>query len=158
MNQVLNVPTQQEALQAMRKYVEASSNVDKINAQLRLEKAELEAKYADKLNAYESEASNAAQVVEAYAQHHRSSILQGDAKGANLGAGKIGWKSNPPKLVANNWDEVLTYLKRAKPELVRTVEEVDKKALLEQAKEMKAKDLEKIGLAIQQEEKFFIKF
>lgn len=157
MNQPLNV-TQQEALAAMRSYVEAQSNIDKIAAQMRLEKAEIEAKYADKIVTLEQQRDALQRKVEVFATANRASLLTGDAKSTSFGAGKIGWKASPPKLVARNWDELREYLQRAQPHLIRTIEEVDKKALLDEAKTWKPKDLEKVGLSIESEESFFIKF
>jgi phage host-nuclease inhibitor protein Gam len=154
------VVSKEDALKAMEDYAEASFEISKLDAQERIKVNKINDDYSKQRAPYEERMQMAQAKVEAYANDNRDELLQDGAKSTLFGAGKISWKLSPAKIILNGakkWDEVLVRLKKKYPQFVRTKEEIDKSQLLKEAKQMKEKDLERLGIALHQEEKFSIK-
>jgi len=69
--------------------------------------------------------------VQTWCEAHRSELLKGDAKTANLVTGEVAWRSRPPSVLIRGMDIVIETLKRlGLGRFVRTKEEVNKEAVL----------------------------
>lgn len=147
-------PSKGAAETAMHDYANATAEITALEAAKKLELNALEEKYRPQLNDLKTKLETAQTVIEEFVKAN-DSIFDGK-KSTRFGVGTIGYRSGTPKLqLLDGWD-----WDKVKPELdekyIRTVQEIDKTALLKDFKE-EPETLEEVGLTITQEETFFIK-
>lgn len=82
-------------------------------------------------------------------------------KSIKIGMVEIGFKTNPPKLVAvdgKKWPEILKLAKQYYKKYVRNKPELDKSALLKLRDDEKSKEVyDKLCVKVEQDENFFVK-
>jgi len=92
----------------------------------------------------------------AWAEEHPAEF--GKHKSIEMIHGTIGWRVNTPSLktlAGWTWDRVLEAVKKCAPSYVRTKEDVNKQAILND-REMLGQDLKQLGVRVVQEEDFFV--
>ena len=91
--------------------------------------------------------------LEIWCEAHRAELLVGEAKSARLGAGIIGWRTRPSRVVLKEVERVIEWLTKAAMEkFLRRKVEVDKEAMLKEPSEA-----EKIpGVEIKKGEEFYV--
>ena len=148
--------TPQEAEKLMGEYAKAAATHKKLTAQIEEKVTDIRTKYEDKLNA-ENEIMNE---IVPQLEHYAKGVDMNGKKSLDMLHGTIGFRTDTPSLKAlkgNKWDDILTKVKKYLPDFVRTKEEIDKKDILANRTEPAVvKNLEKCGMEIVQEEKFFV--
>ncbi|MDA8597023.1 host-nuclease inhibitor Gam family protein [Candidatus Pacebacteria bacterium] len=99
----------------------------------------------------ESEATMAA--LERFAAENKEELLGDEARSFTLGNGTAGWREHPAKVNIRDTEKVLAAIKRLGLPFIRTVEEIDKKAML--ANQETAKSID--GVSIGQAETFYVR-
>lgn len=159
------IPTQADAVEAMSVYAQAQANLEKIESQKKLELLKVEQKYAGAINDFTEQRDACGDIIIRYAQANRDSLFTDKKRSTAIGVGTVGVKLNPPKLVlaeGYSWEAALNKVKTTwLGEYVRVTEEIDKKAILQDFKnvtdESDLNDLAQAGLVIQQDEQVYIK-
>lgn len=157
-------PTQAEAVEAMNVYAQAQANLERVESQRKLEMLKVEQKYAEAINEFTETRDAAADIVIRFTQANRDDLFTDKKRSTSIGVGTVGVKLNPPKLTlaeGYSWDAALKKVKMLwAGEYVRTTEDLDKNALLQDFKTGRTEDLEMLaqaGLVIQQDEQVYIK-
>jgi len=151
--------TYAEAQTAANTYAAASIKRDKITAELNDKLKAVREKYEPSLTAIEDELSNPVEVLETFAKEQRPSW---EAKSIELSNCIIGFRTNPPsvgKKKGITWDAVVGLLKNNKllKAFVKVKEDVDKAAILKEQSNVKImKQLQLVGVNIEQEEQFYV--
>lgn len=147
------------AEQAILDWARAQAELASITAQKKVALTELENRFSPQVQDLEKQAADAEAIVREYASKFPE-IFNGK-KSTPLAGHTIGWRLGAQKLVElEGWDEarVLTAIKKqyVSGDYIRTQEAIDKKTILSHFKD-DPKSLSKIGLAVQQDESFYIK-
>jgi phage host-nuclease inhibitor protein Gam len=145
--------------EAMARYAEAEHREAEINKSIESSVTELVAEYEDELSCLTQGKNLAFDIVQAYCINNKESLF---AKRRSIGTlyGIAGFRLGTPRLKTtkgSNWKKVLTQLKIALPDYVRTVEEPAKDMLLaDRYKEHVAPLLISLGIEVVQDELFYI--
>lgn len=153
--------TEEAAKAAMKEWLDNDVQLAKVQAEKRVKITPLVQKYEGLERELTDKKLQAAEVLEAYADQNRGTILPSGKKSTGFEGGTIGWKSGPPKLVLANedefgWEEVLAMARKVLPEFVLQKDELDKSGILRNADGIGDK-LAKAGLAVEQKETFYVK-
>jgi phage host-nuclease inhibitor protein Gam len=150
--------TEEQAQLAARSYFEASNAKNVTEAQMKLDVAEVQRNYEPDLKELNDTITEAEGIVKQYAEQERERLFV-NAKSAAFGPCKIGFRSGTKKLVlgtAADWETVLANAKRLLPKYVRKVEDLEKDKVLKDAATIGDDKLAALGVAVAQDEKFFI--
>lgn len=151
--------SQADAQAAAHAYAKASINKDKLKAEMDAKLATIREKYEPEITGYDEEMNEQVETLEAFAKENRNNW---DGKSIELANCTIGFRTNPPsvgKKKGITWDAVVGLFKANKllKGFVKVKEDVDKAALLKQQSDIKLmKQLEAVGVTIEQEEQFYV--
>lgn len=150
---------QEEMENAFAEYARADARIQKINATMDIEMTKIREKYQDELTKLGETKDNAFDIMQAYAMENREELFS-KRKSLETTHGTIGFRTGTPKLKTLKgftWASVLTMLKEFLPDYVRTVEEPAKdKLLADREDEEVAAMLPKVGVAVVQDETFYV--
>ena len=150
---------QEEMENAFADYARADARIQKINATMDIEMTKIREKYQDELTKLGETKDNAFDIMQAYAMENREELFS-KRKSLETTHGTIGFRTGTPKLKTLKgftWASVLTMLKEFLPDYVRTVEEPAKdKLLADREDEEVAAMLPKVGVAVVQDETFYV--
>ena len=150
---------QEEMETAFADYARADARIQKINATMDIEMTKIREKYQDELTKLGETKDNAFDIMQAYAMENREELFS-KRKSLETTHGTIGFRTGTPKLKTLKgftWASVLTMLKEFLPGYVRTVEEPAKdKLLADREDEEVAAMLPKVGVAVVQDETFYV--
>ncbi len=137
----------------------ADAATRKITAQMDAEITRVREKFSAALDAQKAVREDAEEQIASWAELHKADF--GDRRSMALTHGTIGWRLGNPavKLRARvKAEQALEMVRQRLPEFVRTVEELDKSALLNAyaGNALTDGDLEACGLKIAQTERFFV--
>ena len=154
------VPTTMADVEAiMQDVAVADAAVREITAQMDAEIALIRAKYADELDIQRSRIDSATESLESWAVLHKEECFA-QKKSLELTHGVIGFRLGTPgvRLLSKvKSDQALAMMKEKLPAYVRTVEEVDKAAILADyaGHALEAAELRACGMQVTQTEKFY---
>lgn len=137
----------------------ADAKVQGINAKMDAEFTKIREKNADELAKWQQERDAALEVLQVYATENREELFS-KKKSMETTHGVIGFRTGTPKLKTRKgftWGAVLELLKQFNPSYVRTTTEVAKDKLLADRDEEGMNELMfKVGIIVDQDEKFFV--
>jgi len=150
---------QEEMETAFADYARADARIQKINATMDIEMTRIREKWQDELTKLGEVKEKSFDILQAYAMENRDELFS-KRKSLETTHGTIGFRTGTPKLKTLKgftWASVLTMLKEFLPGYVRTVEEPAKdKLLADREDEEVAALLPKVGVAVVQDETFFV--
>jgi phage host-nuclease inhibitor protein Gam len=129
----INVPQTKDAAAAdIRRIGDIQREIQRGQAKMNDLIAEITEEYQVKLSPLEAELEALQKGVQAYCEAHRDMLTDGGrVKFANLITGDINWRLRPPSVTITGADSVIDALKRlGLGRFVRTKEEVNKEAIL----------------------------
>lgn len=134
----LKAPAQTYAAQTLEEVEEAIDQIGnlqrehtRIDVELNDAIAELTLFAAEKLQPIKDELKRLHQGVQTWCEAHRKELCPKGSKSANLITGEVAWRQRPPSVRVTGVDAVLAWLKAQEMlEFVRTKEEVNKEAML----------------------------
>lgn len=137
----------------------ADAAVRKITAQMDAELTRIREKYAAALDAEKATREGAEEQIACWAELHKADF--GERRSMALTHGIIGWRLGNPAVKLRARVKAEAALEQAKvrlPEYVRTLEELDKAAILNAyaAKALTDADLDPCGLKVTQTERFYV--
>lgn len=143
----------------MAQVAAADAATRKITAQMDAEITRVRERYATALDIEKAVREAAEEQIASWAELHKADF--GDRRSMALTHGTIGWRLGNPavKLRARvKAEQALEQVRQRLPEFVRTVEELDKAALLNAyaGKAITDGDLEACGLKVTQTERFYV--
>ncbi len=146
-----------EALMAQVAAADAATR--KITAQMDAEITRIRERYATALDAEKAAREAAEAQIASWAELHKADF--GDRRSMTLTHGTLGWRLGNPavRLRARvKAEQALEQVRQRLPEFVRSVEELDKAALLAaySGKAVTDADLEACGLKVTQTERFYV--
>lgn len=148
-----------EAQQAANSYASANIKMDKLTAEMNEKLTAVREKYEPQITEITESMAEQVDVLEAFAKSTRHNW---DAKSAELANCIIGFRTNPPSLTKKKgitWDTVVALMQnnRLLKPFIRIKKDVDKAALLKAQTDAKlVKQMEAVGMLIEQEEQFFV--
>ncbi|HOZ95373.1 MAG TPA: host-nuclease inhibitor Gam family protein [Niabella sp.] len=148
-----------EAQQAANTYSSVSASLGKLEAQLNEKLQQVREQYEFKITDLREQLAQPVDLLEAYAKENRG---EWEGKSLELSNCVIGFRTNPPSVAKKRgitWDAVVSLLKgnRLLKAFVKVKEDVDKTAILKSQTDAKVmKQLEAIGVCIEQEEQFYV--
>ncbi len=148
--------TIEQAEDAIKQYTEATTNLQKIESQKRMEITDVESRYSRDIDEYNKMQMAAQEILETYGKQIALDTATNKKSTKLLGV-TIGFRAGQPKLSVIegfDWDKALEAVRKTFPRFIRKVEELDKKKLLKEAKQ---EELESVGLAIGQSNSFYVK-
>lgn len=144
---------------AFADYARADARIQKIQATMDVEFTKIREKYQEELAALTEEKEQAFEVLQTYAVEQRE-VLFTKKKSLETIHGTIGFRTGTPKLKTLKgftWPAVTNLLKEFLPLYVRTVDEPAKdKLLADRDSDNVAENLQKVGLAVVQDETFYV--
>ena len=144
---------------AFSEYAVADAELAKINATIDVAMTRIREKYADEKARLEETKEQAFDVMQAFALENKD-VLFSKRKSMESVHGVIGFRTGTPKLKLlkkYTWGAVTTLLKEYLPDYVRTSEEPAKDRLLaDRELEDVAKLFPKVGIAVVQDETFYV--
>ena len=150
---------QEEMETAFADYARADARIQKINATMDIEMTRIREKWQDELTKLGEVKEKSFDILQAYAMENRDELFS-KRKSLETTHGTIGFRTGTPKLKTLKgftWASVLTMLKEFLPGYVRTVEEPAKdKLLADREDEEVAAMLPKVGVAVVQDETFYV--
>lgn len=148
-----------EAQEAANAYAQASLKKDSLTAALNENLAAVREKYEPGLTALIEEMQEPLQVLETYAKEQRKNW---DGKSIELANCSIGFRTNPPSVSKKKgitWEAIVSLMKSNKllKQFVKVKEDIDKTAILKSQTDLKiTKQLQSVGVSIEQDEQFFV--
>lgn len=140
----------------MTEWLDASGQLAMVNSQKKIEMSELEQKYANQLTTLEDRLAKAQETLRLFAEQEREELFS-KAKSVDFFGAKIGFRTNPPRLVlAQDEAKIIEKMRDAMPGYLVVKETIDKKSVIRDY-ENDAKTFKKLGLTVEQEEVFFVK-
>ena len=150
---------QEEMETAFADYARADARIQKINATMDIEMTRIREKWQDELAKLAETKDNAFDVLQAYAMENRDELFS-KRKSLETTHGTLGFRTGTPKLKTLKgftWASVLNLLKEFLPGYVRTIEEPAKDKLLADRDDEETYALfPKVGIAVVQDETFFV--
>lgn len=136
--------------------IERERLVAKMNKQL----DEVRANFAERIECCDAEVKAATEIVQAWAEAHRDEAFHG-AQSIEFARGTVGFRLGKFRVVTTKGvtlDDVVKALHTLPwgKQFIRSVEEVDKAAILANKDSLTAAQMAKAGIAIEQEERFYI--
>ncbi|MCQ2275416.1 MAG: host-nuclease inhibitor Gam family protein [Bacteroidales bacterium] len=151
--------SQEEMEQAFAEYAKADARQQKIQAEMDVKMTQIREKWQDELSKLQETKDKAFDVMQAYAVENRAEMFS-KRKSMETVHGTIGFRLGTPKLKnlkGFTWASVTNLLKEFLPAYVRVKEEPDKDKLLADRESEDVYPLfEKVGVAVVQEETFFV--
>lgn len=151
--------SRKKAEEAMANYKKGVAQLEMVESQKKLEVNEIETRHQETIKRLSDQLLKDYETIEQYVNENRDELL-GDKKSAALGVGTIGFRKGIDKLVLidddGNWEGVLEIARKRYKDFVITSYKLDKKKILSELGEDEAK-LEKMGVKVSHDEKFFIK-
>jgi len=158
---MVKVPqTLEEAAETIRQIGVAQREIKSIKTNFNEKVEASKRKAMDKVKPYEEDISRLVGVLFAYAESHRDELTdKGKRKTVPLPTGEFKWRLTPAALSLENEDKTVEELKNLGFEnLIRVIEEVDKKETLKELQREESELAEKLeGVSIKQHELFIIK-
>lgn len=149
----------EEMEQAFTDYATSDAKLQKINATMDVEITRIRNKFADSIAALQESKDKAFDVIQAYAIDNKAELFA-RKKSLETVHGTFGFRTGTPKLKllkGFTWASVTNLLKEYLPTYVRVSEEAAKdKLLADRDNEKVAGYLVKVGVAVIQEESFFV--
>jgi phage host-nuclease inhibitor protein Gam len=149
----------EEMEQAFTEYATCDAKLQKTNATMDVEITRIRNKYADAIAALQESKDKAFDVIQAYAIDNKAELFA-RKKSLETVHGTFGFRTGTPKLKllkGFTWASVTNLLKEYLPTYVRVTEEAAKdKLLADRDNEKVAEYLVKVGVAVIQEESFFV--
>lgn len=151
----LNIPQSVDEAEALlgdlgKLQREVAAIEGKMNDRLAKVKADYEQKAAPSNEKVEQQFK----ALQAWAEVHKKSLLEGDSKTVRLGTGELGWRTSPAAVTLSKVAAVLKALKARKlKRFIRTKEEVNKDAILADTKGVEGVK----GIKISKAEHFWVK-
>lgn len=149
----------EEMEQAFTDYATSDAKLQKINATMDVEITRIRNKFADSIAALQEIKDKAFDVIQAYAIDNKAELFA-RKKSLETVHGTFGFRTGTPKLKllkGFTWASVTNLLKEYLPTYVRVSEEAAKdKLLADRDNEKVAEYLVKVGVAVIQEESFFV--
>lgn len=150
--------TRQQAEDAFAEFAEADARQQRIQATMDMQITKIREKYSEDISRLTDAKDQAFDLLHAYAENNRDEF--GKKKSLEFTHGMIGFRTGTPKLKTLKgftWASVLTLMKKAMPDYVRTKEEPNKEALLADREKPAVKSaLPDIGVMVDQDETFFV--
>lgn len=144
---------------AMADYAKADARLGIITAKMDNEINKIRDKYQAEVNTLTEEKEKAFEVAQTYSVENQQTMF-GKKRSIETVFGVVGFRTGTPKLKllkGYNWTKVLDNLKAYLPEYVRTTEEPAKDRLLVDREQPEVlAGMTKVGLMVDQDEKFFI--
>lgn len=152
------IVTREEAISCAESYATAQTALDKIESHIAAKTAALNAKFEAERAELEQIKQECLEKLEAFTTENQDEVL-GDARSTDFAGVKIGFRKSSAKLVTvgkKTWAHVMKAL-QSSPDLrqmyLKEELKIDKTAL----KKAEAEHLKKLGLRVDQEDKFFVK-
>jgi phage host-nuclease inhibitor protein Gam len=147
--------TREQAEEALLNIGALQREITKIEAQMNDELAAVKAEYEKHAQTLNADIETYFQGLHIWAEANRHLLLKGKSKTAKLATGELLWRTTPPSVsLPKNQEPVVQALLRADlGRLVRTRQEVDKQAVLDDPKAVKGIS----GIKIKQREEFVAK-
>ncbi len=148
--------TREEAEDAFAEFAAADARAQQITAKMDVEMTRIREKYADELQKLEDVKDASFEKLQCYGESNRDEF--GKKKSLDMVHGVIGFRTGTPKLKllgGYKWESVTTLVKALLPAYIRTTEEVAKDQLLAD-RELLVADFPKVGIKVDQDEKFFV--
>jgi phage host-nuclease inhibitor protein Gam len=148
-----------DAQAAAHLYAESSIKKDKLTAQLNEKLAAVRQQYEPAITELANTMEAPVDVLNVYALEQRKTW---DGKSLELSNCIIGFRTNPPsvgKTKGITWDAIVTLIKGNKvlKHFIKIKEDVDKAAILKEQTDVKiSKQLQAVGIVIEQEECFYV--
>ncbi len=125
--------------------------IDKLNAKMHAELAKVTAKYAERITSLQAMNDELYQVVATWCQAHKSELLTGNAKTANLTTGEVAWRAGKMSVAGKVTPELIDRLERfGLHRFVRIKKELDKTAILKEPQAIA--DIEGVSIKVGDEE------
>ena len=144
---------------AFSEYAVADAKLQKINSTMDVEMTRIREKYADDIAKLSEAKDKAFDVLQAFAVENKEDLFA-RKKSMDSVHGTIGFRTGTPKLKTLKgftWNAVTKLLSEFLPEYVRVTEEPAKdKLLADRDVEDMAKLYSKVGIAVTQEESFYV--
>lgn len=151
--------SQEEMEQAFAEYAKADARQQKIQADMDVQMTKIREKWQEELSKLQEAKDKAFDVMQAFATENRAELFS-KKKSMDTVHGTIGFRLGTPKLKnlkGFTWASVTNLLKEFLPAYVRVKEEPDKDKLLADRESEDVYPLfEKVGVAVVQEETFFV--
>ncbi len=153
--------TRSDAERILEEYARAEADLTSLKQKKALEVAKINEKYADTMEALETEMNNSFDKLQKFAE--QNDTLFTSSRSIKFSFGSLGFRKGMPSLKIAvkdiTWDNVVDRIKRLKAtEFLRTKVEVDKKKLLDERNDQKVvKLIQKAGLEVEVTESFFVK-
>ena len=151
--------TETEAQEAAHIYANASIQKDKLKAQMNIKLAEIREKFEPQITQLESDLLEPVETLKVYAVEQRKNW---DGKSTELANCVIGFRTNPAsvsKTKGITWEAIVGLIKANKvlKHFIKVKEDVDKASILKEYGDVKiAKQLQAVGVVIEQEECFYV--
>jgi phage host-nuclease inhibitor protein Gam len=151
--------TETEAQDAAHIYAKSSIEKDKLQAQMNEKLATVREQYQPKITSLEADMVEPVEVLKVYAVEQRNNW---DGKSTELANCVIGFRTNPAsvgKTKGITWDAIVGLIKANKilKHFVKVKEDVDKASILKEYGDVKiSKQLQAVGIVIEQEECFYV--
>ena len=151
--------TSEQMEQAFADYAKADARQQKITAEMDVAMTKIREKWQDELQKLTETKDNAFDILQAFALENRDELFS-KKKSLETTHGTLGFRTGTPKLKTLKgftWASVLNMLKEFLPGYVRTIEEPAKdKLLADRDDEETAALFPKVGIAVVQDETFFV--
>lgn len=151
--------TSEQMEAAFAEYAAADARLAKINATMDEQITRIREKYSDDIAQLVSTKDNSFVIVQTYAQENKG-VLFAKKKSLDAAHGSYGFRTGTPKLKTlkgYTWEAVKILLKQFLPKYIRVAEEPAKDKLLADRNVKKvAESMAKCGIAVVQDETFFI--
>jgi len=150
----------EQAQQASSEFATKKNKLDSIEAKMNKEINSIKEKYQDEITELQEDLTEPVQVLEVFAKEQQESW--GKKKSMELLHTVIGFRTGTPKVTKDKkftWDAVLDLMKKNRvfKGFIRTVDEINKEAILGEKNEAVLNQLkENCYISVEQEEKFFV--
>lgn len=153
--EAVNAPSTRAQAEASIKTIgEHQQQIKRIEADLNDQINALKAQAQEQITPLNERIQAEFQGLHVYAEANRADLLKGRGKTVKLGAGDIGWRTNPPKCTIRNTEAVVAALERqGLTDAVRIKKEPNKDFILNDP--ARFKDIK--GITIKRIEEFFVK-
>lgn len=157
---VTQLLTDSEAVEAMRRYAENTSQLKKLEAEVELQIQTVRDRYKESIEGFRNDAKEASEQLTYYAEFNRKRLFK-DGKTIDLQHGTISIRLGTPKvdkLRSLTWEAAVEKIKKIFPAFIRTKEEVDKESIIDSREDAKIMaKLKDIGVQVVQDEAITIK-
>ena len=153
--------TENRARKAAKDWMDAHTKSNLKAAEMEAELAPVRAKYETEIKALDAKKNEAAEIIEAFVNDERESLLAGGKKSTNFHGLKVGFKKSPARLALTenpaNWGTVLNRAAELIPQYTHSTLALDKSGIIKDAQEIGEGTLSEIGIKVEQKEAFFVK-